>query len=86
MEHAGGENSAALDRPGKSKGQLLVEGTHEAIVSKEYFELAQKVIRGGGRNPTHKQHDYPLKGLVRCGNCKRATSTVQIAAASFGIM
>ena len=42
------------------------------IISKEDFELAQKVIRGGGRNPTRKQHDYPLKGLVRCGNCKRA--------------
>ena len=51
---------------------IIVEGTHEAIVSKEDFELAQKVIRGGGRNPTRKQHDYPLKGLVRCGNCKRA--------------
>ena len=50
---------------------IIVEGTHEAIVSKEDFELAQKVIRGGGRNPTRKQHDYPLKGLVRCGNCKR---------------
>ncbi len=51
---------------------IIVEGTHEAIVSKEDFELAQKVIRGGGRNPTRKQHEYPLKGLVRCGNCKRA--------------
>ena len=51
---------------------IIVEGTHEAIVSKEDFELAQKVIRGGGRNPTRKQQDYPLKGLVRCGNCKRA--------------
>lgn len=50
----------------------IVERTHEAIISKEDFELAQKVIRGGGRNPTRKQHDYPLKGLVRCGNCKRA--------------
>ena len=34
--------------------------------------MLQKVIRGGERNPTRKQHDYPLKGLVRCGNCKRA--------------
>ena len=50
---------------------IIVEGTHKAIVSKENFELAQKVIRGGERNPTRKQHDYPLKGLVRCGNCKR---------------
>ena len=51
---------------------IIVEGAHEAIISKEDFELAQKVIRGGGRNHTRKQHDYPLKGLVRCGNCKRA--------------
>ena len=27
---------------------IIVEGTHEAIISKEDFELAQKVIRGGG--------------------------------------
>ena len=51
---------------------IIVEGTHEAIISKEDFVLAQNVIRGGGRNHTRKQHDYPLKGLVRCGNCKRA--------------
>ncbi len=44
----------------------------QVIISKENFALAQKVIRGGGRNPTCKQHDHPLKGLVRCGNCKRA--------------
>ena len=51
---------------------FIAEDHHEAIISKEDFELAQKVIQGGGRNPTRKQHDYPLKGLVRCGNCKRA--------------
>ena len=48
------------------------EAHKDGIISKEDFELAQKVIRGGGQNPTRKQHDYPLKGLVRCGNCKRA--------------
>ena len=37
---------------------IIVEGTHEAIISKEDFELAQKVIRGGDRNPTRKQHDF----------------------------
>ena len=58
------------DKP--SSEWIRVEGTHEAIISKEDFVLAQNVIRGGGRNPTRKQHDYPLKGLVRCGNCKRA--------------
>ena len=45
---------------------------HAAIVSKEEFELAQAVIRGGERKPERKQKLYPLKGLVCCGNCKRA--------------
>ena len=35
------------------------------LSARKTFELAQKVIRGGGRNPTRKQHDYPRKGLVR---------------------
>ena len=51
---------------------IIVDGTHEAIVTKEEFELAQNVIRGGEKTPSRKQHDYPLKGLVRCGNCKRS--------------
>ena len=51
---------------------IVVEGMHEAIVSKEEFELAQAVIRGGVNKPKRNQHHYPLKGLVCCGNCKRA--------------
>ena len=51
---------------------IVVEGMHEAIVSKEEFELAQAVIRGGVKKPKRNTHYYPLKGLVCCGNCKRA--------------
>ena len=51
---------------------IVVEGMHEAIVSKEEFELAQAVIRGGVKKPKRNPHYYPLKGLVCCGNCKRA--------------
>ena len=51
---------------------IVVEGMHEAIVSKEEFELAQAVIRGGVKKPKRDPHYYPLKGLVCCGNCKRA--------------
>lgn len=50
---------------------IVVEGMHEAIISKEEFEKAQAVIRGGEKNPQRKQRLYPLKGLVCCGNCKR---------------
>ena len=51
---------------------IIVEGTHEAILSKEEFEEAQKVIRGGIKNPDRKVKEYPLRGLICCGNCKRA--------------
>ena len=51
---------------------IVVEGMHEAIVSKEEFELAQAVIRGGEKKPKRNPRYYPLKGLVCCGNCKRA--------------
>ena len=58
----------------KKEDWIVVEGMHEAIVTKEEFELAQAVIRGGNKNPKRKQRYYPLKGLVCCGNCKRALS------------
>lgn len=49
---------------------IIVEGTHEAIISKETFLLAQRVIRKGNHEP-RKVSNYPLRGLVCCGNCKR---------------
>ena len=41
---------------------IIVDGMHEAIVSKEEFELAQSVIRGGEKKPVRKHQKYPLKG------------------------
>lgn len=49
---------------------IIVEETHEAIISKETFLLAQRVIRRGNHEP-RKVSNYPLRGLVCCGNCKR---------------
>ena len=63
----GTKRSIAQER----KDWIVVDGMHEAIVSKEEFEAAQSVIRGGLKNPKRVSRDYPLKGLVRCGNCKR---------------
>ena len=63
----GTKRSIAQER----KDWIVVEGMHEAIVSKEEFEAAQSAIRGGLKNPIRVSRDYPLKGLVRCGNCKR---------------
>lgn len=50
----------------KSKDEsewVKVENAHEALVSYEDF-MAVKVMM--------QRDNYPLKGLVRCGNCKRA--------------
>lgn len=43
---------------------------HEAIVSREEYDLAQAVIRKTGRSPSKASY-YPLRSLVRCVNCGR---------------
>lgn len=50
--------------------QFIVENMHEAIVSREEYDLAQAVIRKTGRSPAKASY-YPLRSLVRCGNCGR---------------
>ena len=54
------------------KGQrYITEGTHEAIVSREEFEKAQLVIKSNSHKVLMGSVDFPLKGKVRCGNCRR---------------
>lgn len=53
------------------KDWIIVEGMHEAIVTKGEYEAAQAVIREAPRKTSVEPLAYPLKGLVRCGNCKR---------------
>ena len=50
---------------------IVVEGMHEAIVSKEEFMQVQGML---GLRPSGKRKGrlYPLKGVVRCGECRRA--------------
>lgn len=52
--------------------QYITEGTHEAIVSREEFKKAQLVIRNNGHRVVMGSVDFPLKGKIRCGNCRRA--------------
>ena len=47
-------------------GKSLIEGETKKPGT------AQAVIRGGEKNPKRNLRYYPLKGLVCCGNCKRA--------------
>ena len=51
---------------------IIVENMHEPIVTKDEFEAAQKAIRKEGKKAPRQVSEYPLQGLVRCGNCKRA--------------
>lgn len=53
----------------------LIEGKHEAIISRETYEKNQRLLYGHRKRlgeVRQKLHpDYPLKGLVMCPNCKK---------------
>ena len=51
--------------------RIITENAHEAIVTAEEFEKAQGAIRSQKRTHSPVRREYPLKGKVRCGNCRR---------------
>lgn len=54
----------------EKEDQIIVPGMHEAIVTEEEYEAAQKVIKSTGCTRV-TENEYPLKSLVFCGNCGR---------------
>lgn len=52
--------------------QIIIEGKHEAIVSKEEWQQAQEVIRKVKSPVRASGMRYALKGVARCGCCGRA--------------
>ncbi len=50
--------------------QLVRKNAHEAIVSPEEFARVQEMFPAH-TFPERKTRRYPLKGLIRCGTCKR---------------
>ena len=61
-------------RKGKSQPEsewIIVEGVHEPIVTHEEFEQANMVIRQKKQRDYVIVQNYPLKGKVRCGNCRK---------------
>ena len=48
---------------------IRVEGTHEAIISKEVFDIIQEVMKRDTRVAPNMDRVYPLSGYVRCGTC-----------------
>ena len=46
----------------------LIENDHEAIISKEDFEAAQRIMGYRGAN-RHSGRKYPFSGKIVCGDC-----------------
>jgi len=62
------------ERPRANKEDwILVDGLHEAIISKETFELAQNYMSSNPSVPVPTKHvvKNPLAGLIICGMCGR---------------
>lgn len=55
---------------------IVVEGTHEGIVTGEEFQLAQTVIKNNKKSKVGQPREYLLRNLVRCGECKRMTERI----------
>src|SRR5699024_4393892 len=55
-------------RKGKSD-PLIVEGQHEAIISREQFERVQQVLQTRSKQPQYTEHGNKLTGLLRCPQC-----------------
>lgn len=59
-------------RPTDPSEQFIKQNAHEGIVTKQEFDRVQKLFpqRQGGKR--HASLEYTLKGVVRCGICRRA--------------
>ena len=49
--------------------QVIVEGVHPAIVTKEEWENAQSAIRKMSKRALPQKTNFPLTGKIRCGTC-----------------
>lgn len=62
---------ARSTKPRPENEWIVVEGVNEPIVSKEEYEKANLVIRQAKKPDYFISQNYPLKGKVRCGNCRQ---------------
>lgn len=66
-----GRDSA--DRFHQSSDNIIVDGKHESIISKELFESVNNKIRENKmkyvKHSQQTQADFMLRGIVRCSNC-----------------
>ena len=65
---AGWNHSVAVPK----EEQIIVEGMHPGIVTKEEFRKAQEIFHKRGSVKRVMDKGYPLWRKVKCGNCGRA--------------
>lgn len=58
-------------RPTDPSEQFVIKQAHEAIVSYEEYEKVQLLLPKVTMSPRRETPEYTLKGVVRCGACKR---------------
>ena len=56
--------------------QYIVKDNHEAIITKDAFERAQKIRKSrlNKASSGNKRNKYPFSGMIRCGLCGRGFS------------
>lgn len=59
-------------RPIPKEDWIIVENTHEAIVSKDIFDKAQSLFNKNIRTAPQKKEVDLFSGFVRCADCHRA--------------
>ncbi len=56
---------------------IMVENTHEAIISKEDFDTVQAMIKSNRRKQSQAKQQNILAGIIKCGRCKRAMAITE---------
>jgi site-specific DNA recombinase len=59
--------------------QVIIENGHEAIISHERYESAQRSIQPMKKPGFKAGNDYPLRGKIRCGICRLAITRLELA-------
>ena len=61
-----------ISRRQPEKDWIIVENTHEAIISKNEFETVQDMLKRNTRTAPHTEQLYLFSGFVRCADCGRS--------------
>lgn len=59
-------------KPVARENWIVVEGTHEAIIDKDTWEMAQSLLSRRTRNPDFETDQNIFAGFLKCGDCGRS--------------